>query len=251
MDKSAFKIISHQVAKKKGLKRYFTGKPCIRQHISERGVAGRNCIECAKIHEKKYSKSKKGREKKLIKQKKYYANNITEIRIIDNIRSKTPKHKERTKKYNQRLYVQKKRKNYNIKYRKNNLEKLLIKDRIYSKNVRRKNPIHKIKENLRRRMLLALKAQNAKKTTSLNKLLGCTIPKFKKHIADQFYPHPKFTLIMTWENHGLKTWHIDHIKPLKLFDLTKIKEQKKAFHYKNCSPKWAKENLSKGARFIG
>ena len=163
MDKSAFKIISRQVAKKKGLKRYFTGKPCIRQHISERGVTGRNCIECAKIHEKKYSKSKKGREKKLIKQKKYYANNITEIRIRDNIRSKTPKHKERTKKYNQRLYVQKKRKNYNIKYRKNNLEKLLIKDRIYSKNVRRKNPIHKIKENLRRRMLLALKAQNAKK----------------------------------------------------------------------------------------
>jgi len=245
------KIISRQEALAKGSKRYFTGKPCKRGHTSERLISTRVCIECSKIHEKKYSKSKKGREKKRIKQNKYYANNITEIRIRDNVRSKTIKHKERTRTYNQRSYVQKKRKKYNIKYREKNLEKLLIKDRIYSKNVRRKNPIHKIKENLRRRILLALKAQNAEKTISINELLGCKISKFKKHIADQFYPHPKLAILMTWKNHGLKTWHIDHIKPLKLFDLTKIKEQKKAFHYKNCAPKWAKENLSKGARFIG
>ena len=40
------KIISRKEAKKKGLKRYFTGEPCIRNHISERGVAGKNCLEC-------------------------------------------------------------------------------------------------------------------------------------------------------------------------------------------------------------
>ena len=85
----------------------------------------------------------------------------------------------------------------------------------------------------------------------MNELIGCTIPKFRKYISDRFYPNPKNGMMMTWANHGLKTWHIDHVKPLKRFDLTKLTEQKKAFNYKNCTPKWAKENLSKGARFIG
>ena len=58
------KIISRKEAKKKGLKRYFTGEPCIRNHISERGVAGKNCLECSKIHEKKYNLSSKGKEKR-------------------------------------------------------------------------------------------------------------------------------------------------------------------------------------------
>ena len=33
------KIISYQEAKAKGLKRYFTGEPCINGHISERLVS--------------------------------------------------------------------------------------------------------------------------------------------------------------------------------------------------------------------
>ena len=51
---------------------------------------------------------------------------------------------------------------------------------------------------------------------------------------------------MTWSNHSLKGWHIDHIKPLSKFDLEKESEQKKAFNYKNCQPLWAFENLEKG-----
>ena len=110
MDKSAFKIISRQVAKKKGLKRYFTGKPCVRNHLSERGVTGKNCLECAKIHEKKYLQSKKGKEKKRLKQQKYVSRNLETVRERDRVRSKTTKYKERTKIYNQRPYVQKKKK---------------------------------------------------------------------------------------------------------------------------------------------
>jgi hypothetical protein len=33
--------------------------------------------------------------------------------------------------------------------------------------------------------------------------------------------------MMTWENHGLKTWHIDHIKPLDWFDLKNYLIKKK------------------------
>jgi hypothetical protein len=34
---------------------------------------------------------------------------------------------------------------------------------------------------------------------------------------------------MTWENYGVKGWHIDHIKPCSSFDLTDPIQQKKMF----------------------
>jgi 5-methylcytosine-specific restriction endonuclease McrA len=41
-------IISLGEAKARGLVRYFTGKPCCRGHISERNVARKGCIACAR-----------------------------------------------------------------------------------------------------------------------------------------------------------------------------------------------------------
>lgn len=245
------KIVLFNEAKNQKLKRYFTGIPCKHGHLSERLTSNRCCIECQKIAEQKYANSKRGKENKRIKQKRYFLKNAEAIRERDRKRSKTGKYKERTKLYNQRPYVQEKRRKYNLEYREKNLEKLLQKDREYSKNVKRKNSSYKIKENLRRRILIALKSQNAEKTISMINLIGCSIPSFKKYLSKRFYPNPKNGMLMTWSNHGLKTWHIDHIKPLKHFDLRKVKEQKKAFNYKNCTPKWAEENLSKGARYVG
>jgi hypothetical protein len=41
-------IISRKDAKASGLKYYFTGKPCKNEHISERLVSCKNCIQCFK-----------------------------------------------------------------------------------------------------------------------------------------------------------------------------------------------------------
>lgn len=40
-------IISRDEARKKGLKRFFTGEPCTRNHTSERYTLGGNCAECS------------------------------------------------------------------------------------------------------------------------------------------------------------------------------------------------------------
>jgi hypothetical protein len=42
------RIISRQTAKTQGLKRYFTGKPCLNGHIGPRSVANKHCLQCAR-----------------------------------------------------------------------------------------------------------------------------------------------------------------------------------------------------------
>lgn len=47
-------IISKSEAKKKGLDRYFTGKPCSNNHIFERCVDNSRCVVCKKEYAKEY-----------------------------------------------------------------------------------------------------------------------------------------------------------------------------------------------------
>ncbi len=68
-------------------------------------------------------------------------------------------------------------------------------------------------------------------------LIGCSIQQLRAHLE------AKFTNGMTWANQG--AWHIDHIKPCALFDLTNEREQRACFHYTNLQPLWASENIRK------
>ena len=72
--------------------------------------------------------------------------------------------------------------------------------------------------------------------------LGCSPKELKKHLENQF------TEGMTWDNYGLKGWHMDHITPLDSFDLKDEQEYLEACHYTNLQPLWAIDNLSKGNR---
>ena len=72
--------------------------------------------------------------------------------------------------------------------------------------------------------------------------LGCTLDQLKKHLESQFKPG------MTWDNHTLNGWHIDHIKPLSSFDLSDREQFLQAVHYTNLQPLWALENLTKRAK---
>ena len=99
----------------------------------------------------------------------------------------------------------------------------------------------KITERIRSRINLCLKRYKTIKSQEFKTLLGTNdMQVIWDHLQKQFKKG------MTRENHGL--WHIDHIRPVSSFDLTKPKEQIKCFHYTNLQPLWAKENLSKGAK---
>ena len=61
----------------------------------------------------------------------------------------------------------------------------------------------------------------------------------KQYLENQFKPG------MTWQNHTVTGWHIDHIMPCSIFDLSKPEKQKACFHYTNLQPLWYYENIRK------
>lgn len=101
------------------------------------------------------------------------------------------------------------------------------------------DPEFSLKNNLSNRIRRAIKSGDGSKSLSSAELLGCSIAEARAHIESQF------TDGMTWENHGLHGWHIDHIKPCASYDLTLDEEQKKCFNYSNLQPLWALDNLKK------
>lgn len=77
------------------------------------------------------------------------------------------------------------------------------------------------------------------KHLSTVKLLGCSA----KDLC--IYIESKWATGMSWDNYGLRGWHIDHIRPCASFDPTDPEQQEACFHYTNLQPLWAKDNLSK------
>jgi hypothetical protein len=108
------------------------------------------------------------------------------------------------------------------------------------KERQKRDPAYKLSRWCRLRIRQALKFYKTSATAS--KLLGCTVAEFRAHLESQFKPG------MTWTNWTRDGWHIDHIRPLASFDLTKASERSKAFHWRNHQPLWWRDNLSKGAR---
>jgi hypothetical protein len=99
---------------------------------------------------------------------------------------------------------------------------------------------YKIANVIRTRVACVLKGKYKSQHTL--DLLSCTVDFLKRYLESKFKPG------MTWENYGLYTWHIDHIKPCASFDLSDPEQQKQCFHYTNLQPLWATENLLKGRK---
>jgi hypothetical protein len=105
-------------------------------------------------------------------------------------------------------------------------------------NLKRSTDInYRLAGNIRSRLNSALKLQS--KSGSAVNDLGCSISELKMFLESKFLPG------MTWNNYGLKGWHIDHIIPLSAFDLSNKDQFIEACHYSNLQPLWASDNIRK------
>lgn len=97
---------------------------------------------------------------------------------------------------------------------------------------------------IRARIYKSVSRRNAPKFYREDDFLGCTPKKLVEHLESQFDSK------MTWDNHG-DYWHIDHIRPMASFDLSKREEQLLCSHYTNLQPLKASKNLSKSDKWDG
>lgn len=161
------------------------------------------------------------------------------------------KHRGRCKE----CYKEQKREYYNrpeIKVRHHNIHKkykIKFKEKLAKQHKNRceKDPIYKLTCHIRKKTNSILRNKGFSKLHHLNEYIGCTIEELKIHLESRFYPNSETGELMTWSNHSIYGWHIDHIKPLSL--ATTVEELYKLCHYTNLQPLWAKENLSKGDKY--
>jgi len=130
----------------------------------------------------------------------------------------------------------------------NNKEKKMAQNKKWRKEKSITNPSFRIAKNLRQRVSRVVK--KVYKSAPTLSLLGCSLEELTKHFESLF------TEGMSWDNYGnpngdhSNSWHIDHIKPCSLFDLTQEEEQRKCFHYSNLQPLWGIDNMKKSNKFV-
>ena len=91
------------------------------------------------------------------------------------------------------------------------------------------------RNSMKRLMLNSITFEKKKKSIEY---LGCSIEQFKEFIDKKMTPS------MNWNN-----IHLDHIKPISIFNLNDEEEFLKCCHYTNFQPLLAKDNLSKSSKW--
>jgi hypothetical protein len=111
-------------------------------------------------------------------------------------------------------------------------EKFRIKERL-RRQLRKKADIERIEAAVRASI------HNNAPGQAIERLLGYSMADLKKHLERQFRGG------MNWRTYGRKGWHIDHIKPKRCFDLTRIDEIRAYWSLPNLRPLSAQANLKK------
>ncbi len=168
----------------------------------------------------------------------YYANNK------DKRRDYIKKNKERIRAHGQ-VYRATRRthlRNLHKQWRKNNPERNLLHRLKYDRKRAAHDINFRLRLRLRNRVYQAMRGLD--RASSTVKLLGCSLEDFKLYIES------KFEIGMNWDNYG-SYWHLDHIIPCALFDLSKPDHQKRCFHFSNLQPLTALDNRKKMTKTDG
>ncbi len=195
------------------------------------------CISCERVRRAKHRKANKDNIKE-------YNRNYREANKEKIAEKKKAYHEANKEKYKAYCEANKEKIADRKKaYREANREKFSQSSASYYKK-RKDNPLFRLIRNYRNSCLKAFRSIGNKKNNKSLKLLGLKDwEEFAEHLSKQFYDHPETGEEMTFDNHGLYGWHIDHIIPI-----SSVKTEKdiiKLCHYTNLQPLWAEENLSK------
>lgn len=254
-------IISRKDAKAQGLKRYYTGEPCIKGHICERRVANFGCTQCQKEERKKRYNNNLEQERKHAREKA----RRPEVKAQNKKNKQKPEYKAKQSLYakSKAIYYNVNKQNFKVcpslsdKERKREYARKYYhhnKEKIKGYEEKRKEAIREYKNKWQfeyrrtpkgaaiefmRKCLY--RCMDKKKKDRTYKILGYTPNQLVKHIESQFEEG------MSWENHG--EWHIDHIKPVDAFLNEGINCPKTINALENLQPLWAEENLSKGSNY--
>lgn len=102
----------------------------------------------------------------------------------------------------------------------------------------------RLKSRLQARIGVAVRKSATTKAARTEQLVGCTVATLRRWLESQFLEG------MKWENYRRDGWHIDHIRPCAMFDLTDPEQQRACFHFTNLRPLWASDNLRKNDTFV-
>lgn len=190
-------------------------KSCYREYQEEMKAT-------PKYQEKLRQYREKTREQVKKRSKEYYHNLPEQIKKQ---RNKEQGAKARLKLKNYPEKVEKLRLR-SLEYEKQNYDKRRIQRAITRKARYWSDLNYRMEILLRTRFYKAVKRGKVK---SILLLIGCSTQELRDYLEKMFLPE------MNWENYG-KVWDIDHILPCASFDLNKIEDQEKCFHYSNCQP---------------
>ena len=208
---------------------YPSCKSCVRSYYLENK-------ERVRERGKKYREENSDKIKQ--RKRKYRENNKEKI---------DQKNKEWVKKNRERVRQNKRKweennpekvKESKAKYRKNNRKKCQEAVNKWRRRKYAESIDYRLTCTIRRYCSHITKLMKQKKELRSIEYLGCTIEELKAHLESQWQEG------MSWDNHGLHGWHIDHIKPLDWY-IKNSDDPWQANHYTNLQPLWAEENHSK------
>jgi len=217
--------------------------------INKNGKVYKFCKDCRE-QKKEYRKNNKGKKAK--KDKEYKEKNkekYTEYR-----KNNKEKHAEYMKEYNKNN--KKQRAEYNKKYRENNKKKIAEYFKEYYENSKcEHNKIRGVCKicnlslylvNLQRSNIWrCLKSSSINKTKSSIEYLGCDVEYFIDYFKKKMdLWNENNEIKMNWEN-----IHIDHIKPVSVFNLDEEDELNKCCNYTNFQPLLAIDNIIKSNKW--
>lgn len=175
-------------------------------------------------------------EKYKRRQKQYYEKN--KEKIVDNVREWRKKNPQaRRAEY---LNARDKKIAYAKEWAEKNPDKRSRITRRYSKKFN-SDPSNRPYIICRKLLARVIALKEGGKPGKTEAMLGYTRLDLKNHIESMFKDG------MSWGNHG--EWHVDHIKPVSAFIKEGEKDPKVINALENLQPLWAKDNLSKGAKY--